>query len=289
MSDERDVARHAAILRWLARERPPMIALICAESEPEAGTTVQFHDCLARMPPAWIAELAVATEVRILVEGCSAPGAVSARLAFLTAITPRITLADHPPSGTTRVTTYRHAPADRRGLLGLQTGDAAGGDEHTSHDRLVAALRSLPRHGDAAGVALRLIAGGCTACGVCVRACPGGALEVHHHADVSLLVHHVDACEGSSICLALCPVGALSVAGVHPWSAALDGSSVRLTRVITSTCARCRNRFPGGSGETLCPVCRDWADRPFTSRLAPAAEALLHRRRGSGQPPVPPG
>ena len=279
LSEATDQARHAAVLRWLAREAPPAITLLCAEADPASlpGTLVQATGCLADVPPAWVAELARHAQVSIHVAGCDADGRTRARLGFLADLTPAITL-DAAASGPRRLVRYVEPPADRRALLGVRT-IAAPAPEGTLRQRLVSALRDLPRSGDAPSPTPRLVADGCTVCGVCVRVCPAGALSLVQDGTMATLGQLVERCEGSALCVAACPAQALSLQGSWPWSAVLEGAVATLTQVRTVSCAKCGARLPAADEHRLCPVCRAKADRPFRSILPPAAAVLLARRR----------
>lgn len=256
-----------------------MISLVCAEADTASlpGTLVQMDGCLAEVPPAWVAELARHAHVSIHVAGCDADGRTRARLGFLADLTTAITL-DAAASGPHRLVRYTEPPADRRALLGVRTGDAPA-PEGTLRQRLVSALRDLPRSGDAPSPTPRLVADGCTACGVCVRVCPAGALSLVQDGSMAKLGQKVELCEGSTLCVAACPAQALSLQGSWPWSAVLEGVEAPLTQVRTVACARCGAHFPAADEHRLCPVCRAKADQPFRSILPPGAAVLLARRR----------
>ena len=189
-------------------------------------------------------------------------------------------------------------PVSRRRLLGLgaSTGAAPDVTGLTPHERLVAALHALgagepgrsegrsaapassrdPSAGMAAaapdlatlpGPAPRLRARGCTACGVCVRACPTGALSMRDGGGLTTLLQDPAACDGCHSCLDLCPESALSVDGAWPWDRVLAGDPAPVATVMTTTCARCGTLFPTSSGERLCPVCAFRRRNPFGSAL----------------------
>ncbi|WP_165372924.1 ATP-binding protein [Pengzhenrongella frigida] len=173
-------------------------------------------------------------------------------------------------------------PVSRRRLLGL--GGPAGRElpppSAEPHDRLVAAVRALVVP-TAALAALasptpHLVASGCTACGVCVQACPTDALSLRHGAggenlSISTLLHRPAVCNGCALCVDLCPVDVLLVADRWPWSRLLSDDEHPVVTVTTALCARCSTSFPVASGEKLCPVCTYRRRNPFGSTLPPGA------------------
>ncbi|WP_152230344.1 4Fe-4S dicluster domain-containing protein [Georgenia ruanii] len=193
-----------------------------------------------------------------------------------------------------------HMPVSRRRLLGLGAAAAPDVGGLTAHERLVAALHALgvgqpggsdggppgaaapdltagPPAGSSGtaapslaalpGPAPRLRARGCTACGVCVRACPTGALGVRDGGGLTTLLQDPAACDGCRRCLDLCPESALSVDGAWPWDRVLAGDPAPVATLTTTTCARCGTLFPTSSGERLCPVCTFRRRSPFGSAL----------------------
>ncbi|MEO7588840.1 MAG: 4Fe-4S dicluster domain-containing protein [Arachnia sp.] len=175
-------------------------------------------------------------------------------------------------------------PLDRRGLLGLRQGEQpwpTHAVDADGHARLLTSLRaagvtSLPE--PPPGVVL--LASGCTACGVCVAACPHDALSLAVVGADTSLNHAPDVCRGEQQCVALCPVDALTVAGALPWAAVLGAEPQVLASVRTSVCTRCQAQFPADSGSAWCEPCRIRRSDPFGSHL-PAAAIELLRSRGA--------
>jgi ferredoxin len=127
-----------------------------------------------------------------------------------------------------------------------------------------------------ASPALALAAEGCTACGVCVRACPHGALNLAAHDGADVLTHTPDLCRGEGACLALCPPGALTSAGPLSFGQLLDAAPTVIAEVATAACAGCGAGHPTGDG-ALCPACAFRTEHPFGAAPPPA----LARRRPS--------
>lgn len=194
------------------------------------------------------------------------------------------TIVDAPP---TRNWTWSIAPTrvpvDRRGLLGLSRRSTPPWPTHDpdsdDHARLLTSLR-------AAGVSaveqpppgVALAASGCTACGVCVAACPHDALNLVVDGKWTTLQHSMQACQGEQQCVALCPVNALTTPGKLSWDDVLEGLPVALASMEMSVCERCRTRFPAASESRWCETCRIRRSDPFGSHLPEAAIKLLQAR-----------
>lgn len=102
--------------------------------------------------------------------------------------------------------------------------------------------------------AVALVASGCVACGVCVRACPHDALELVHDPDRSVLRQVPELCSGERACVQLCPHDALSVSGPLSLFDLARTPAVELAVVATAACRRCGARHPAAEGD-LCPPC----------------------------------
>ena len=96
----------------------------------------------------------------------------------------------------------------------------------------------------------------CTACGICMRMCPSGALlrapgpEGSARFYMALLPHK---CTGCGLCSRVCPVqGMLAPSPVHlnPVDRPI------LHAVAAKSCSRCREPVPADSGSDLCDRCR---------------------------------
>ncbi|GAB2884347.1 4Fe-4S dicluster domain-containing protein [Nocardioides pacificus] len=177
-------------------------------------------------------------------------------------------------------------PMPRRALLttaGVRSRVAAAARPASERDRLREALAELELPAWAAaelGLASEpptsavLTVEGCTACGVCVRGCPTGALSLSRllgedGASTRVLRQDVFACTGCDRCVELCPEDAMTRTGLHGWDALLNGAVPQLARCATRRCGRCRGAFvPTGDGD-LCPVCAYRRERPFGTTSAP--------------------
>lgn len=128
-------------------------------------------------------------------------------------------------------------------------------------------------------VAAGLNVSGCTACGVCVLACPHDALRLEHDGETSTLSHLRESCRSEHQCIDLCPVDAITTAGPLSIAQVLDAPRHTLTEVTTKSCERCGTRHPLDDGP-LCPACSFRTKNVFGSSLPPGiAEKIAAARR----------
>ncbi|WP_407342657.1 NADH-quinone oxidoreductase subunit I [Pengzhenrongella phosphoraccumulans] len=297
--------------RWLSHQAGDvLVELVCAEHpDPSAGaperTVVRLPGCASEVAPHELLELLLlgAARVVVRVDGCARSDDVRAHLAptlalLAAGLVDRLTVdagpepeqavpTDLPRRGRRSRRERRRPvldaaamPVSRRGLLGLERATVhelpALSDD--PHDRLVAVVRALVAPtaalADVPAPALRLAASGCTACGVCVQACPAGALVLRHgpggeQVSISTLLHDPAACNGCTRCIDLCPEHVLVSAGRWAWDRLLVDAEIPVVTVTTALCARCSTSFPVSSGERLCPVCTFRRHHPFGSTLPP--------------------
>jgi len=112
-------------------------------------------------------------------------------------------------------------------------------------------------------------ADGCTACGVCARTCPTGALALSAGTETTNLSLNPSACTGCGVCVPLCPESVLDVVrGVD--LDLLDRGCQPIARVAAVSCADCGESIPAlPAGVRLpplpasltgrCPRCRQAA------------------------------
>lgn len=185
-----------------------------------------------------------------------------------------------------------HMPVPRRQVLGLGAGPARdlADDLAAAPRRLNAALAALLSDAPVGlsdptlpSPAVRLRGKGCTACGVCVRACPMEALALRHTGSltdaeaplITTLLQNPTSCDGCQICVRSCPEDALATTGHWGWEAVLsqveDPEAAPVASLTTTQCQRCRTRFPTTGAGNLCPVCAYRRQNPFSSRMPPGA------------------
>ena len=291
-----------ALQSWLAHEVDEQdLELVCAEHpDPSRGapdrTVVRLSTCVADVPGHELLELLLvgARQVDVRLDGCGDPAAAAAHVEPVVRVLraagiDRLTVEPVEPAGPDEgaagarrtVLDADRLPVPRRRLFGLSAGVARAMPvpDDDPHTRLVSAVRALvptatPELAELDSPSLRLTARGCTACGVCVQACPSDALRIQHASGgaaiaISTLLQTPAACTGCRSCLDLCPDDVLQAAGPWPWSALLVDREVGVTTLTTASCERCGASFPTTSGDRFCPTCTYRRRNPFGSALPP--------------------
>ncbi|MFD1507399.1 4Fe-4S dicluster domain-containing protein [Georgenia yuyongxinii] len=295
---------------WLRHLDDVDLELACTEHPaPEAGpagrSVVRLTTCAAAVPVHELVELLLlgADRVRVRLDGCGDADGARAHLAPVLGVlaaagVDRLSVSEaaaaEPATGSPGLRRLRHPrglrrrpvldaghmPLPRRQVLGLpgRPGRDLPGEHLDPQERLVAAVRALVPDGAAgldtlASPAPRLAAQGCTACGVCVQACPADVLRLRHAGGVTTLLHEPAGCDGCGDCVAMCPQDVLTQVGTWPWADVLAGPTAAVTTLMTARCERCRTRFPTTSGDRLCPVCRYRRANPFGSSMPPGVLA----------------
>lgn len=285
--------------RWLQRSEVSSLAVVCTtEAHQPIGIrrrpALEVPGCLQELPLHRLVDLSLAG-----VKGVELASSSCCGESALTALTERwrtqlgdlmsLTVAVAPPAQNwTWSLSPGRVPMDRRGLLGLSQRSSPPWPIHEpdadDESRLVASLRIAGITTiDARPPGLELFASGCTACGVCVTACPHDALTLLVDGTETQLVHSPEACQGEQQCVALCPVEALTVVGPLTWPTVLEGTPHVLATLQMAVCERCKARFPARSGQRWCETCRIRRSDPFGSHLPEAAIKLL-KARGHDRP-----
>ncbi len=292
--------RTRALVRWLVSiDRPDAVILACPDAivpaMPAEVVLIRDTHCLVSAGIELPAQVLACGAPTLWVVGCPhAATDVSAVVARWQTVLRDV--REGPPALRRRqrrdrslTFTIGEAPVDRRHLFGFGRAVSAPIDVDADEiTRGVEALQVLAREGraspppeDAAAgpepdeavvppVGLRLRADGCTACGVCVRACPHGALVLDQGA-TSVLTHLVDRCRSDLSCVRLCPERALTSLEAYSMVEVAHQPSVVLAEVPTVRCPRCGASHPG-TEPTLCPTCAFRKANPFGSQAAPAAK-----------------
>lgn len=282
---------------WLLHNEKSHIAMTCDDGLDLARGTkrlpgVQVAGCLRDLPLHRLVDLSLAgvLDVTLVPTTCCSANVLTELVGSWRSGTGgllKITVDDVAPARNwTWSLSAQRIPVDRRGLLGLSRRTPPWPIHEPGDDdqaRLVASLRAV---GTAtiteAPPGVVLVASGCTACGVCVRACPHGSLDLVIDGSVATLQHAPDTCLGEQQCVSLCPVDALSVTGSVGWVEVLDGSPIVLASVRTAVCQRCQSRFPANADQEWCEPCRIRRSDPFGSHLPQAALDLLRARGHDG-------
>ncbi|NLF78203.1 MAG: 4Fe-4S binding protein [Chloroflexi bacterium] len=207
----------------------------------------------------------------------------------------------------------KNPPVSRRGFLTLLSAESASPKARVivaapeeriapeksvprERERLLAALRLLipPDSGIAAGCVLESddfvqfrVQESCTACGLCERVCPTGAMRVNMARNSFTVSFAPDACTHCGLCETYCEPGALQAVGYPTLRDVLDGVTLTLHTGTLRRCQRCQTPFAGPVDEALCEVCRHRQSfrgghlpDAILAKLPPAVRARLN-----GSPP----
>ncbi|WP_054952740.1 4Fe-4S dicluster domain-containing protein [Flaviflexus massiliensis] len=268
---------------WIRANDPGPIALLDPEApelvDGKAVTGVRLSGPLAEVPRHEILESLNLGATIIYLHGDTGP------LHELTTMLEGIGITrlrhGHPEVKPRQIFSSDDVPHSRRDLFGIAGNMAELPDETLlgeERERLalnllmekegipVSALADAPSHG------LNLQTTGCTACGVCVKACPVDALELSYleigpDRRISTLSMFDAACVGCRKCIDLCPEDAFTVRGNTSWETRLGEPVKRpLETIPTVQCEKCKTYFPMSQGGTLCQTCKATRDNPFGIR-----------------------
>jgi ferredoxin len=284
----------SSLLRWLADQPdPPNVELVCAHEAgpvwaPSDALVVQLDGCAAELSAASYLEAAAGgvAQLTVLASGClqvERIGTTIAEANRLLKTYPGVCLV---ACETERERRHRRAhvydmhrlPVSRRRLLFLARLDYSWmPDVHADQRaRSLAALRHLASNGaspsamhELSAPSAALVATECTACGVCVRACPTGALSLDQtDSDVGAftLKSLVSRCVDCGRCVSLCPSGVLIRTDQLDWAQLLDDTLKTVATGLVRRCAHCGGNFPGTEVSQYCPPCLFRMENPFRSR-----------------------
>ena len=279
---------NASLLRWISDEEPA-ITLICGSATrtySKSTTPLRVEGCIADTPLSLAPQILAcgAEALSVDVDACECANRERARERFEAwqrLLGPRISEYQGKPPRfrPAQEVLANSAPVSRRALLGLSSDSSLPVDISGNESaQLSAALVSLgiePESTDefaAPPSAPRLKISGCTACGVCVSACPTHALALENvnekGSTTAVLIHDRTICEGTARCIELCPEGAISRGDTLSLA---EMKRVEVARVQTAKCRKCQSLFED-DGEDLCPTCRRVEQDPFGSWLPPGFE-----------------
>jgi NAD-dependent dihydropyrimidine dehydrogenase PreA subunit len=111
----------------------------------------------------------------------------------------------------------------------------------------------------------------CTACGVCARACPTGALQFNKSEDDSTytLVFKGRNCISCEICNHVCAPSAITLDPAPTFAQIFSEESITLREGDLMRCSHCGTLTADLPGVSLCPLCEFRKEHPFGSMLPP--------------------
>lgn len=268
---------------WLRANDSGPVALLDPEAEElvagKAVTAVRLTGPLSEVPRHEILEALNLGATLLYLHGDQGP--LSSLVEMLTSIGIDRVQDGQPEVKPREIFSSEDVPHARRDLFGLGHSALELPDEDMlpeDRERLAlatllktenvpsSALAEQPSHG------LSLQTAGCTACGVCVKACPTDALELTYlelgpERRISTLSIYDSACIGCRKCVDLCPEKAFTERGHTSWETRLGEKVKRpLETIPTTLCEKCKTFFPLKEGGTLCKTCKATRDNPFGIR-----------------------
>jgi ferredoxin len=278
------------LVRWLAGQPEPReVGLVCAHrtSPVRAGSgtlVVRLAGCAAELSPASYLEIAAVgvAKLSVLASGCPLADRIEATVASTNRLlsaypgVPELTCTTVQERHLRRAQVYDlyRLPISRRRLLFLAWLDQSWvPDLHADQRaRTLAALRQFAGDGATQSVlrglpapSAALSASGCTACGVCVRACPTDALRLDiADADGRFeLSSSPSQCVDCGRCIGLCPSGVLMRVGQTDWARLVAGTRETVATGSTRRCGHCGGHFAGIDASQYCAPCRFRIENPF--------------------------
>jgi len=166
-------------------------------------------------------------------------------------------------------------------LQSLSSEQSEIGNQRLSQDRrrIIAALVHFPEIEvvdesltlDEMGFYGLSISEDCTACGVCGRACPTGALEfkTRNNAQFQLLFTS-QACISCDICIQICPQDAVTFSSEPSFKYVfINEFPISLIEGDLTRCQKCHALMNAKSGSKFCSICEFRRKNPFGSALPP--------------------
>lgn len=108
---------------------------------------------------------------------------------------------------------------------------------------------------------------GCTACGLCARVCPTGALTVETTSDHFEVIFSAAQCTDCGICTRFCGPGVLQTYGPPTYDDVLAPELWLLYEGELAQCQRCSATYAAEPDQTMCPICRVRHRNPFSTDM----------------------
>ncbi|MBI5301772.1 MAG: 4Fe-4S binding protein [Chloroflexi bacterium] len=295
----------ADIFNCIARlSATQVVELVCARHPaPEKGlienaTVIRTSACLAALGSStYLRLLTQVSQVAIRMDACEECSIGRVQPEIVNALAPVrqlfpervIAVTDRPSTDAKTRVVYdaKAPPVSRRDFLRVLTGESvrtavrafanesadapAGSVLPRERVRLINALKQLALGeqnvpAQFTGV-IRLTADDqCTACGVCARACPTGALQFSTtEGNAYRLTCAVAKCTDCGVCLDVCEPQALHRNGAPSIAELVAAEAMVLKAGALKQCAKCNALFADHIPGTLCPICDFRRRNPFGS------------------------
>jgi ferredoxin len=296
------------LLNCVARVNPTQLELTCARHPhaeiglPAEATVIRTSTCLAALGASIYVRLLSQVEsiaIRLDVCGECSSGRLQADIAQAFApvrqlFPARAHLVNNQPDTSAparAVYDAKSPPVSRRDFLRAFTGESVrtalriiSSDENKTSAthlprermRLLAALKwassiDLNVRAEFAGAIRLKVDEKCTACGVCARVCPTGALQFskadNKEYRLTCIVAH---CTDCGMCRDMCEPGALQRDGVPTLAELVAVEPMVLRAGALKLCSKCNAPFAAAMEGNLCPIC-DFRQRNPFGALRPRA------------------
>lgn len=144
--------------------------------------------------------------------------------------------------------------------------------------RMAAAIDQLKSGGlsphvtlDHQGFADLQVSSECSACAVCARVCPTGALRMEMDEESFQLTFNAAWCTGCALCRDMCAPAAVQLNFDPPVQVVFSGERVSASGKLVH-CQRCNSLTAAQPGKTLCPACEFRRKNPFGAKLPPGLQ-----------------
>ncbi|MBI5650039.1 MAG: 4Fe-4S binding protein [Chloroflexi bacterium] len=299
------------LMNWLARLHAQAVELVCprhpdpTKGQNENAIVLRANTCLAALGASvYLRLLSQVSSVAVRMDACAecAIGRVQPHIADALDAARQffpervIAITEKPPSPKIRaVYDAKSPPVSRRDFFRVLTGESvraatiAFTNESTptsaaprERQRVIHALKQLTLADlnvpAAFTGAIRLRADDkCTACGVCARACPTGAMQFSITDNTTYrLTCSVAQCTDCGVCGDVCEPQALQRAGAPTLAEFIASAPMTLHTGALKQCAKCNARFAAHLEGNLCPICDFRRRNPFGS-LRPRAQREAQR------------
>lgn len=159
--------------------------------------------------------------------------------------------------------------------------DRPSGGKHASRERqrTLVAISHLPEPAaessklslEGMGFGMLQVSETCTACGVCVRACPTGALQFANEADQHYqLTFQPEICNACRACTAVCRAEAIELQDAPTFEHVFGNPGpVLLHSGELARCDHCNTLYAARPGSHLCEICEFRLKNPFGAKMPP--------------------